>query len=479
MKNPDTTYTNSHAHLSQNQLIRYQQEKMDDAESYRVERHLLECELCSDAVEGMELLEAKQAKDNLQALKGRLSARLEEQKNPSRPLYWKWVAAASVLLLASAVFFWMIKPSAPFLSYKEEKERKHAVESESAPLPVPEEQEDKSLSPDPVYPDMVGIEEKVSGQDPIEVEVEDFEEVAPESGEVAEPAEEAETEAEFDSVIESIQFESKNSIAQTEADMDTFISPAPMAPAPGISTQNPSLAKAPEIRVPEREDDERDQGFAAGRLSNNGKISADRKILKGKVTDSSGEPLPGVNVRLAGSAKTAVTDLEGEYSLQLPVADTALQISFIGYETKNLAVPGSATQLLAVLEEDVKSLNEVVVVGYGTKKRREVTGSVSTVAEIAPPKPTLRRRAYKKYLQQNRRYPAEAQEAQVEGVVVVEFFVAPDSTLNDFQILKSLGYGLDEEAIRLIEEGPAWEPASSGEEAVGHKARVRVKFKLD
>lgn len=209
----------------------------------------------------------------------------------------------------------------------------------------------------------------------------------------------------------------------------------------------------------------------------NGTGSAEGKALKGKVTDSSGEPLPGVNVRLAGSDKGTVTDLDGEYILPLPAEDTMLELAFIGYETKRVPVEAGETQMQAVLEVDVKSLNEVVVVGYGAQKRRDSDGAAGTIAEIRLPQPVEGMRALKKYLKENQRSSSGNPETQAEGTVVVEFFVEPDSTLSNFRIRKSLGQGPDEEAIRLLKEGPDWQPATSGNRAIRHKVKVRVPFK--
>ena len=98
--------------------------------------------------------------------------------------------------------------------------------------------------------------------------------------------------------------------------------------------------------------------------------------VSGVVTDSQGEPLIGVTVMEVGTQNGAVTDMDGRYSINV-AQGKSLQFSYVGYTAKTLRVSGS--QLNVTLEEDNKTLNEVVVVGYGTMRRKDVTSSITTV----------------------------------------------------------------------------------------------------
>jgi len=99
--------------------------------------------------------------------------------------------------------------------------------------------------------------------------------------------------------------------------------------------------------------------------------------IKGKVTDESGEPIPGVTISLPGTNIGTATDLDGNYSLSVPEKST-LVFSFIGFNSKSIKV-GDQSIIDVVLTENISSLDEVVVVGYGTQKRVNVIGSVTTV----------------------------------------------------------------------------------------------------
>jgi TonB-linked SusC/RagA family outer membrane protein len=103
----------------------------------------------------------------------------------------------------------------------------------------------------------------------------------------------------------------------------------------------------------------------------------DRRIITGVVRDERGTEIIGANVLVKGTTTGAITDLDGKFTIDAP-AGSILQVSYIGYLTKEIPV-GNQTSLNISLAEDTKTLDEVVVVGYGTMKKRDLTGSVSSV----------------------------------------------------------------------------------------------------
>ncbi len=100
--------------------------------------------------------------------------------------------------------------------------------------------------------------------------------------------------------------------------------------------------------------------------------------VQGTVSDVKG-PLPGVSVKVKGSAIGTVTDGNGRYSLNAPDGNGTLVFSFVGYTTQEVSI-ANKSQINVVLVETPKSLSEVVVVGYGTQKRADLTGSVGSVS---------------------------------------------------------------------------------------------------
>lgn len=106
--------------------------------------------------------------------------------------------------------------------------------------------------------------------------------------------------------------------------------------------------------------------------------SDQQKAVSGKVTDTSGAPLPGVSVVVKGSTNGTITDGNGEYSLPNVPENATLQFSFVGMKMQEVAV-GSKTTINVVLEEETIGIEEVVAVGYGTMRKRDLTGSIASV----------------------------------------------------------------------------------------------------
>ncbi len=100
--------------------------------------------------------------------------------------------------------------------------------------------------------------------------------------------------------------------------------------------------------------------------------------VKGRVTDERGDGLPGVSILLKGTQRGTTTDLDGNYSLEANNSTSVFVFSFVGYLSQEVVI-GNRTTLDIVLKEDPKTLEEIVVVGFGEQKRVSVTGAVSTV----------------------------------------------------------------------------------------------------
>jgi TonB family protein len=113
-----------------------------------------------------------------------------------------------------------------------------------------------------------------------------------------------------------------------------------------------------------------------------------------------------------------------------------------------------------------------VVTGQGLKSDRDE--SETSVIKLA--EPFGGKKAYDKYLENNLRYPHQALENKVKGKVTINFMVGTDGTLRDFSVMKSLGYGCDDEVIRLVKDGPKWYPSTEDNVAIESTVRVKMKF---
>jgi len=108
------------------------------------------------------------------------------------------------------------------------------------------------------------------------------------------------------------------------------------------------------------------------------KRSIQQVAVSGKVTDKDGIPLPGVNVMVEGTGDGTITDLDGKFTITVSQPNVTLVVSFIGYTTQKIALAGSTTVEVRLVE-DMQKIDEVVVIGYGTVKKSDLTGSVAVV----------------------------------------------------------------------------------------------------
>jgi TonB-linked SusC/RagA family outer membrane protein len=137
------------------------------------------------------------------------------------------------------------------------------------------------------------------------------------------------------------------------------------------------------------------------------------KSVSGKVTDTNGEPLPGASVVIKGTMQGTITDGDGNYNLSSVPGNATLIFSFMGMKTQEVPVAGTNT-VNVVLEGDAIGLDEVVAIGYGTAKKRDITGSVGSVKSDL-------------IVRTNPIQPASALQGQVAGVNVKKINSQPGS----------------------------------------------------
>ncbi|HEY4784576.1 MAG TPA: SusC/RagA family TonB-linked outer membrane protein, partial [Bacteroidales bacterium] len=108
-------------------------------------------------------------------------------------------------------------------------------------------------------------------------------------------------------------------------------------------------------------------------------VNVMQQKITGTVTDaSSGEPLPGVSILIVGTTTGVISDINGKYSIDIPSPNSVLAFSYVGYLSEEITFSGQTT-IDIKLSPDIKKLDEVVVVGYGTQKRVNLTGSISSI----------------------------------------------------------------------------------------------------
>ncbi len=205
-------------------------------------------------------------------------------------------------------------------------------------------------------------------------------------------------------------------------------------------------------------------------------ISKDKisnRTITGVISSSDdGSPLPGVNINIPNTTLGTVSDVAGNYSITVSDSTQHLAFSFMGLQTKQVAIDRDV-KVNVKLSADVTQLSEVVVVGYGADKPDEKEDVPVKIAA-----PIGGRRAYNNYLEKNLKYPEQALQNKIEGKVTVQFMVNLQGGLTDFAVVRGLGYGCDEEVIRLVKEGPKWNPSVQNETPLESTVRVRMRFKI-
>lgn len=203
-------------------------------------------------------------------------------------------------------------------------------------------------------------------------------------------------------------------------------------------------------------------------------VSKKTIALSGKIVDSNNEPIIGATVVQKGTNKGTVTDIDGNYKLNTDSEDAPLTAYLIGFE--KLEIPDPKDAKIVVMKEETGMLDEVVVTGYGTQKKSMVTGSVSEVKSLSKnkvaeikPEPIGGMKEYKKYIEQNLVLPSDPSCQKIKGKVVLQFSVNTSGHPQNITVKKSLCPSLDQEAIRLLKDGPKWKAGNT-------TAEIEVKF---
>ncbi len=233
------------------------------------------------------------------------------------------------------------------------------------------------------------------------------------------------------------------------------------------------ISESPVVAAEEKPAEAKKESSQIARSKVAQNFSSNQKIITGKVLSADdGTPLPGVNIIIKGTATGTVTDMQGNYQITSESANPTLVYSFIGLQTEEVKV-ANQSELNVNLQTDVSQLSEVVVTGYSPVKSGLDREPIVKLAE-----PEGGRRAYDKYLKNSLQYPQQALDNKIKGRVTIQFTVSTDGSLSDFSVFRGLGYGCDEEVIRLVKEGPKWSPTTEDNVAVESEVRVRVKFAL-
>lgn len=445
-----------------NDIEKYLKGELSPADRYRLEKLALDDPFLAEALEGAGEISAKDFHHDLNQIHSTLDKRIAEKGKGGSGWYWPMRIAASVLLLICSsylVYFFITNDAANDLALNETKDTT-PVEKEVQPL--------LSDSITPAQPIEEKTESTVSKNPALK-------KINPQQ----QPTPLAKTDrTENDKAVEEAEDQAIDAISQAEQVTGIAASEKPPTEASPLRSEESKITSKPEetnrakkMAVPQGATTPQQGNLRNGFMAD----KADHRLIKGKVIDvEDGSPLPGVNVLVKGTSTGTMTDLDGNYQIRIEDTDHALVFSFIGLETKEEKIDGRS-QLDVQLEQDVSELSEVVVTGYGYSENDIFTNTLSDYVQAEPEGGF---KAYKIYLEDNLHYPIQAIENKVQGKVTVRFDISPTGVISDFQVTKGIGFGCDEEAIRLIRQGPKWSAPRRGDVSVKGRVKVRMKFTL-
>lgn len=174
-------------------------------------------------------------------------------------------------------------------------------------------------------------------------------------------------------------------------------------------------------------------------------------MIKGKVFDDNGKPLIGASVYIDGTSRGTITNLDGFFKLE--ALDTGnINVNLIGYKPVKISADATTPMMHIAMHKDETSLDEVTVVGYGRQKKSLMTGSI----QIVMPQPVIGKKAYDAYIEKNLIRPTDEICKKKRGTVGLTFYINTEGRPYQIKVEKPLCEQADNEAIRLIEEGPDW-----------------------
>ncbi|KOF04240.1 hypothetical protein OB69_01560 [Roseivirga seohaensis subsp. aquiponti] len=433
-----------HNHIEQltpKVLEAYKKGLLNAEQQHQVEKLMLEDPFYTDALEGWEGISETDLNTDLTKLENRLDQRLDEKE---RIGFWtttrRLAATLLILITASFAFFWLQKKDeAPEKSTaKKEVKTETRPTTDSLEFINPDQLEKPKLmaSHTDAKPKTMTLPPIADEEELAEVVFDMSIEAEPEKADLKALSKATETNTAKAKMEEAVRMEAAKTLAEEKAEAES--------------------ARAMDI-----------QSMLQSRVAG---VKIDEPKITLTVVDASDlSPLPQVSVIIKNTTQDIATNIQGKAEI---LADTSITyvIRHLGYVTQEFRLNDLSKMNDTIrMEADATYLAEVVVTGHIKTNRKE--GLNNHKAE-----PIIGRAHYRKYLEENIIYPKGG--IKNRGAVRVEFTINSDGSLSNFEIKKSLGQVFDEEAIRLIKEGPAWQAATDENGASKASTEtIRVVFK--
>jgi len=441
---------------------RYLDDQMTPKERHDFEKHLLDDDFESEALEGFSQFTSGGKLDaDINRIKNKLRSRTKD-----RDAFVYWRIAAAILLLGTfsfIIYFIIDFDSAHEVAQNKKASPKEETEFLKEPVKVIADSAKELEVPIIAYKQEVQKNERSTDSKqsqeqtkkrisdaPVELEsikVLDSDEALLEEDKMKDLA------APFE--LPDVAYDQEREVAESVSAEQVIEEIRPQAE---ILTSAPAAAKKMESSTARREKAAR---------------SAKTKTVTGKISSAEDdEGIPGVNVIVKGSSAGTVTDIEGDYSIDVPTdSDVTLVIASVGYMTEEVEIVNH-DEIDVTIDPDVTALSEIVVVGSGASGNSD-----GSEYSYTPPTPVGGNGEFKNFVEKNIHYPNSGLAEQIKGTVKLKFAVENDGQISKMEVLRSLGADFDKEAIRLVNEGPKWEPARKNDSFVVREVKVKIRFR--
>jgi len=409
-------------HRTANEYLQYLRGELSNQERHSLEKSLEADPFEKAAMEGFESITPDQVEDDLLSLHSRIRKRLSKRR---RVAIYSVAATVASLLIVGTVFL-QIHNFNPGVSEKQ------YIPEESHPAPPAQQ-----------------------------IEQEEVDQVAePQGSAMAAPAPEAElqkaepiTYMEAQPAVKGVESQADEVVAEpdSESRQEKRATRRKETMVPPVSERPDEI---PQVSINEEELAQQISGTVSGIV-----ISAEDQ-----------QPIPGANIVIRGLSSGTVSDLDGRFNLPADEdSNTTLVASYIGMETQEYQV-GDQNEVELIMQPAANSLDEIIVVASGTEDNK-MKESAFTAAE-----PTIGFKDFKLYIEENIQFPLEDTINQ-KAVVVIKFKVGGTGEISEIMTLRSPGELFTDEAIRLLTEGPSWNPARNENGPIDDWIRMRIVFK--
>ena len=471
-------------------FLRYSQDQMSEEERNAFERSLEQDPFAAEAMEGLSSISPEEAGADLAGLQNRIQKRIDQPsktRQVTRKMWYRVAAAMAALLVVTSVLFTLFNDRMGQLDRKvaESPElEKEAVTPESSVKTIPIQREADDVAADAPKRKDSDLFKSLTTETGPEVESEI---VSNESVEERAAREELVPEkiAREETIHEEPADIQMEEIQELEAEMET--------PEPAVTEEILADEAAAPYPTPAMAMDRR----AAAKSMKRGKVeqlqvagaaASEHRTVTGMVISGDDEqPLQGVIVAVKGSNTGTITDGDGKFELALEDdSDKTLVTHFIGMESQEISIQDQE-DLLISLEPDMVSLDEVVVIarapsvisqptGYSVVRTESKTDQVKS--DYLSATPVGGKKEFNEYIKSNMNFP-ENDYGLTRAVVVLNFVIGYDGRPAEILVLKSPGKVFSDEAIRLLMEGPDWQPAEADGLITDQDTRIRILFKND